>query len=53
MMSCCRPPATVKSACGVTQPDAAQAALLDRLNISLPKRMRLADHELPAFAANP
>lgn len=36
----------------VTQPDAAQAALLDRLGISLPKRMRLAEHELPAFAAS-
>ena len=29
----------------VTQPDAAQAALLDRLGIVLPKRMRLAEHE--------
>lgn len=29
----------------VTQPDAAQAALLDRLGITLPKRMRLAEHE--------
>jgi transposase len=34
----------------VTQPDAAQAALLDRLGIVLPKRMRLAEHELPALA---
>jgi transposase len=34
----------------VTQPDAAQAALLDRLGIILPKRMRLAEHELPAIA---
>jgi transposase len=34
----------------VTQPDAAQAALLDRLGIFLPKRMRLAEHELPAQA---
>jgi transposase len=34
----------------VTQPDPAQAALLDRLGIILPKRMRLAEHELPAFA---
>jgi transposase len=33
----------------VTQPDAAQAALLDRLGIVLPKRMRLAEHELPAL----
>jgi len=31
----------------VTQPDSAQAALLDRLGIVLPKRMRLAEHELP------
>jgi len=36
----------------ITQPDAAQAALLDRLGISLPKRMRLAEHELPAVAAS-
>jgi hypothetical protein len=35
----------------VTQPDTAQAALLDRLSIALPKRMRLAEHELPAVAA--
>jgi transposase len=35
----------------VTQPDAAQAALLDRLGITLPKRMRLAEYELPAVAA--
>jgi transposase len=32
----------------VTEPDAAQAALLDRLGILLPKRMRLAEHELAA-----
>src|SRR5262245_25669949 len=31
----------------VTQPDPAQAALLDRLGIVLPKRMRLAEHESP------
>ena len=31
----------------VTQPDPAQAALLDRLGIVLPKRMRLAEHEVP------
>jgi transposase len=36
----------------VTQPDAAQAALLDRLGIVLPKRMRLTEHELPALAAS-
>jgi transposase len=34
----------------VTQPDPAQAALLDRLGIILPKRMRLAEPELPALA---
>ena len=34
----------------VTQPDPAQAALLERLGIVLPKRMRLADTELPALA---
>src|SRR5207249_2758203 len=33
----------------VTQPDPAQAVLLDRLGIVLPKRMRLAEHELPAL----
>jgi transposase len=33
----------------VTQPDAAQAALLDRLGVVLPKRMRLAEAELPAM----
>jgi transposase len=31
----------------VTQPDAAQAALLDRLGVVLPKRLRLAEHEAP------
>jgi transposase len=36
----------------VTQPDAAQAALLDRLGILLPKRMRLAEHDPPALVAN-
>ena len=36
----------------VTQPDAAQAALLDRLGITLPKRMRLTEQELPALAAS-
>jgi transposase len=33
----------------VTQPDPAQAALLNRLGIVLPKRMRLAEHDLPAL----
>jgi transposase len=33
----------------VTQPDPAQAALLNRLGIVLPKRMRLADQHLPAL----
>jgi hypothetical protein len=28
------------------------SVILDRLGISLPKRIRLAEHELPAFAAN-
>src|SRR5215467_5105835 len=36
----------------VTQPDVAQAALIDRLGIALPKRMRLAEHELPAVAVS-
>ena len=36
----------------ITQPDAAQAALLDRLGIILPKRMRLAEHELQTLAAS-
>jgi hypothetical protein len=35
----------------VTQPDAAQAVLLDRLGIILPKRMRLAADEAPMLAA--
>jgi transposase len=34
----------------VTQPDPAQAALLDRLGIVLPKRMRLEESQLPALA---
>jgi transposase len=34
----------------VTQPDPAQATLLDRLGIVLPKRMRLAERELPSLA---
>jgi transposase len=34
----------------VTQPDAAQAALLDRLGITMPKRMRLDDGEPPNLA---
>src|SRR6516165_633361 len=34
----------------VTQPDAAQAALLDCLGVLLPKRMRLEQQELPALA---
>jgi transposase len=34
----------------VAQPDAAQAALLDRLGIVLPKRMRLPEQELPRLA---
>lgn len=35
----------------ITEPDAAQAALLDRLGISLPKRMRLNERErLPLSA---
>lgn len=33
----------------VTQPDPAQTALLNRLGIVLPKRMRLAEQHLPAF----
>ena len=33
----------------VTQPDSAQAALLNRLGIVLPKRMRLAEQYLPAL----
>ena len=34
----------------VAQPDAAQAALLDRLGIVLPKRMRPPENELPTLA---
>ncbi len=36
----------------VTQPDLAQAALLDRLGIVLPKRMRLTEPPLPALPAS-
>jgi len=36
----------------VTQPDAAQAALLDRLGIILPKRMQLPERELSVLAAD-
>jgi transposase len=36
----------------VTQPDAAQAALLDRLGVVLPKRMRLAEAELPVMPSS-
>jgi transposase len=35
----------------VTQPDPAQAALLDRLGILLPKRMRIAERDVPSLAA--
>ena len=35
----------------VTQPDTAQAALLDRLGVVLPKRMQLAEHEAPQLTA--
>jgi len=34
----------------VAQPDAAQAALLDRLGVVFPKRMRLPEHESPRLA---
>jgi PAS domain S-box-containing protein len=34
----------------ITQPDPAQAALLERLGVVLPRRMRLSEHELPAAA---
>jgi transposase len=34
----------------VTQPDAAQAALFDRLGVVLPKRMRLSENEMPHLA---
>jgi hypothetical protein len=36
----------------VTQPDSDQAALLDRLGIVVPKRMRIAEHELQVVAAS-
>ena len=36
----------------VTQPDAAQAALLDRLGVILPKRMRLAEPQTKPLAAS-
>jgi hypothetical protein len=34
----------------VTQPDAAQAALLDRLGLVLPKRMRRDQQEMPILS---
>jgi hypothetical protein len=34
----------------VTQPDAAQAALLDRLGVVLPNRMRLEHRQFPTLA---
>lgn len=34
----------------VTQPDNAQAVLLERLGIVLPKRMRMTELDLPAVA---
>jgi len=34
----------------VAQPDLAQAGLLDRLGLTLPKRMRLPDNEVPILA---
>jgi len=34
----------------VAQPDPAQAALLDRLGVVLPKRMHLTEHEMPRLA---
>jgi transposase len=36
----------------VTQPDPDQAALLDRLGIVLPKRMRIVEHGLPVVAVS-
>ena len=36
----------------VTQPDPAQAALLDRLGIVLPKRMRIAERQLPVVTVS-
>src|SRR5437868_10140317 len=36
----------------VTQPDSAQAALLDHLGIVLPKRLRITERELPPLAAS-
>jgi transposase len=35
----------------VTHPDPAQAALLDRLGIAMPKRMRISEPEVPQLAA--
>ena len=34
----------------IAQPDAAQAALFDRLGVVLPKRMRLSENEMPRLA---
>jgi hypothetical protein len=35
----------------VTQPDAAQTALLERLGMALPKRLRMPNIDLPAVAS--
>ena len=35
----------------ITQPDAAQAALLERLGMVLPKRLRMPEVDLPAVAS--
>ena len=37
----------------VAQSDTAQATLIDRLGLVLPRRMRLAERELPALDASP
>ena len=45
-------PCPAPTVCAEDYVNAPQAALLDRLGIVLPKRMRFAEHERPALAAS-
>jgi len=47
--SCCQPQQTPRFDC-VASPNPTQAALLDRLGVVLPKRMRLPEQELSSLA---
>ena|SRR5215469_17046069 len=53
MTSCCQPQQTPRFACVASpNPTPAQAALLDRLGVVLPKRMRLPEQELSSLACS-